>query len=59
MKRFKEILPDLIFNLAETALIVLMGMLLKLPINHIILIIITFIITRGLFRQTPTFQNLV
>ena len=46
MEKFKKFLPTIIFNIVETITVVLMGMLLKLPVNYIILVLFTFIITR-------------
>lgn len=57
MEKFKEILPSLIFNLAETLIILLMGMLLKLPISYIVLVMLTFMITRGLFGKSLHFKT--
>ena len=57
MEKFKEILPSLIFNLAETLIILLMGILMKLPINYIILVMLTFMITRGLFGKSLHFKT--
>jgi len=57
MEKFKRILPDLIFNLAETVIIILMGMLLKLPINYVILVMLTFMITRGVLGRPLHFKN--
>ena len=57
MERLKKIFPDLIFNVAETVIIVLMGMSLKLPINYVILVMLTFLITRGLFGKPLHFKN--
>lgn len=57
MENLKKILPSLIFNIAETAIIVLMGMLLKLPVNYIILVMLTFMITRGLFGKPLHFKT--
>lgn len=57
MEKFKKILPSLIFNLAETMIIALMGMLLKLPIGYIVLVMLTFMITRGLFGKPLHFKT--
>lgn len=57
MENFKKILPSLIFNIAETAIIILMGMLLKLPINYIVLVMLTFMLTRGLFGKPLHFKT--
>ena len=52
MENFKRVLPSLIFNVAETAIIVLMGVLMKLPIAYIILVMLAFMITRGFCSWT-------
>lgn len=46
MDKFKRFLPSLIFNVAETIIIALMGTLLDVPINYIILVMLSFMITR-------------
>ena len=56
MKKVRNILSTLIFNIAETALIVLVGMLLKLPIEHILTIMFTFMISRGFFGKALHFK---
>ena len=57
MEKIKKLIPCLIFNFAETALIILAGMLLKLPVNYIILVTLTFMITRGLFGKALHFKT--
>lgn len=57
MEKFKKILPTIIFNIAETGVIVLIGMLLDVPITYIILIIVTFLVTRGLLGKTIHFKT--
>ena len=57
MSRFKVIVGSLIFNIAETSLIFLTGLLLELPINHIILIMLTFMVSRGFFGQALHFKT--
>ena len=37
MDKYKRIIGTVIFNIAETILILLMGILLKLPINYILI----------------------
>lgn len=56
-EKVKNILSTLIFNIAETILIFLMGRLLGLPINHIVIIMLTFMISRGLFGQALHFKT--
>lgn len=57
MSRFKVIVGSLIFNIAETSLIFLTGLLLELPINHIILIMLTFMVSRGFFGKALHFKT--
>lgn len=57
MENFKKILPSLIFNIAETTIIVLMGVLMRLPITYIILVMLTFMITRGFFGKSLHFKT--
>lgn len=57
MEKFKKIFPSLIFNIAETAIIVLTGILLQLPVNYIILIMLTFMITRAVFGKPLHFKT--
>ena len=57
MERIKRLIPSLIFNVAETALIILAGMLLNLPVNYIVLVTLTFMITRGLFGKALHFKT--
>lgn len=56
MEKFKKILPSLIFNIAETIIVYLMGVLLNIPIQYIIMIILTFLMARGLFGKTIHFK---
>lgn len=56
-EKVKNILSTLIFNIAETILIFLMGRLLGLPVNHIVIIMLTFMISRGLFGQALHFKT--
>lgn len=57
MEKIKKCLPSLIFNIAETALIFLVGKLLNLPTNFIIVIMLTFMISRGLFGKALHFKT--
>lgn len=57
MEKLKILLPTLIFNVAETLLIFLIGRLLDLPIGNIIVIMLAFIISRGLFGQVLHFKT--
>ena len=53
----KNLLSSLIFNIAETILIFLMGRLLGLPVNYIIIIMLTFMISRGCFGKALHFKT--
>ena len=53
----KNLLSSLIFNIAETILIFLMGRLLGLPVNYIIITMLTFMISRGCFRKALHFKT--
>lgn len=57
MEKIRRLLPTLIFNLAETLIIFLSGVLLELDIKHIILIMLTFMISRGLFGKALHFKT--
>lgn len=57
MKNIRNILSTLIFNIAETALILLVGLLLKLPFEHILIIMFTFMISRGFFGEALHFKT--
>lgn len=56
-EKVKNILSSLIFNIAETVLIFLMGRLLGLPVNYIIIIMLTFMISRGCFGKALHFKT--
>lgn len=53
----KRIITSLLFNIAETGLIILIGKLLDLPINFILVIMLTFIISRACFGNTMHFKT--
>lgn len=57
MERIKKSLPTLIFNLAETFIIFLAGLGLGLNIKLVILIMLTFMISRGFFGETLHFKT--
>lgn len=57
MNRIKIIASSLIFNIAETCLIFLVGKLLELPTNEILIIMITFMISRGCFGSALHFKT--
>ena len=53
----KSLLKTLMFNIAETLLIILIGKLLNLPINFIIMIMLTFMISRTFFGKSLHFKT--
>lgn len=57
MEKFKYIFSSLIFNIAETILIFLIGKLLRLPTNHIITIMLCFMLSRGCFGKALHFKT--
>lgn len=57
MKKFLYCLPSLIFNVAETLVIILIGFSLKLSIINIILILLTFAITRVLTKSAIHYKD--
>lgn len=56
-KKIGELLPTLIFNIAETLIIFLTGVMLSLDIRYVILIMLTFMISRGLFGKALHFKT--
>lgn len=57
MKINKVFIRVLVFNIAETILIFLIGRLLNLPINFILIIMLTFCISRGFFGKALHFKT--
>lgn len=57
MEKVKNIVSTIIFNIAETALIFLVGMLLKLEIRDIILVMLCFMVSRGFFGKFLHFKT--
>jgi MFS superfamily sulfate permease-like transporter len=53
----RKIVFNLLFNIAETLLIFLIGKSLNLPINHIIMVMLTFMISRGYFGKSLHFKS--
>ena len=49
MKINKVLIRTVIFNIAETVLILLIGLWLQLPIGNIVMVMLTFMIVRGCF----------
>ena len=54
MKRF---LGSLFFNIAETVLIYLVGVALQMPTRYILMIMLTFMISRGCFGKSLHFKT--
>ena len=57
MEKFKKNLSSLIFNIVETILIFLIGKLLNLPINFILIVMLTFMISRACFGNSMHFKT--
>lgn len=53
----KKIIPSLIFNIAETAIIILLGISLQIEIKYILLVMVTFLLSRGLFGNSLHFKT--
>lgn len=53
----KKFINDILFNMTETILILLMGKLLCLPISNIIIVMLTFMISRGFFGKSLHFKT--
>ena len=57
MEKSKQIISMLIFNVAETILIFLIGKLLGLETNSIIIVMLCFMISRGVFGRALHFKT--
>lgn len=57
MDKLKKLLPTLIFNLVETLIIFLCGIALKLEIKYVLMIMLTFMISRGFFGKALHFKT--
>lgn len=57
MDKLKKLLPTLIFNLVETLIIFLCGVALNLEIKYILMIMLTFMISRGFFGKALHFKT--
>lgn len=57
MEKVKNIVSTIIFNIAETALIFLVGMLLKLEIRDIVLVMLCFMVSRSFFGKSLHFKT--
>ena len=57
-KDLKTIVESIIFNIAETLLILLIGLALDLQVKYIIIVMLSFLISRGLFgRKSIHFKD--
>lgn len=57
MNKIGRLMPTLIFNLAETAIIFLSGIALKLDMKYVVILMLTFMISRGLFGNALHFKT--
>lgn len=57
MRDYKNFLGSLIFNIAETILIFLIGKLLGLPIKEVLIVMLSFTISRGCFGNALHFKD--
>lgn len=57
MEKLKKILPSLIFNIVETLVILLCGIALDIELKYLLLIMLTFMIGRGLFGNALHFKT--
>lgn len=57
MEKYKKIIGTIIFNIAETLLIILLGIFFKLSITHIIIVMLVFMISRGCFGTALHFKD--
>ena len=57
MDKLKKILPTLIFNIVETLIIFMCGIALNLEIKYVLVIMLTFMISRGFFGKALHFKT--
>lgn len=57
MEKIKNIISTIIFNIAETILIFLVGRMLGLEINNILIVMLCFMISRGCFGKALHFKT--
>ena len=57
MDKLKKLLPTLIFNIVETLIIFLCGLALNLEIKYVLVIMLTFMISRGFFGKALHFKD--
>ena len=53
----KAFVESIIFNLVETALIILSGLALNISLKYLLTVMLVFLISRGLFRETFHFKT--
>ncbi|MDE6946568.1 MAG: accessory gene regulator B family protein [Anaeroplasmataceae bacterium] len=57
MEKIRRLIPTLIFNIAETLIIFLCGICLKLEIRYVLLIMLVFMMSRGFFGKALHFKT--
>lgn len=57
MNKLKKSLPTLIFNIVETLIIFMCGLALNLEMKYILVIMLTFMISRGFFGKALHFKT--
>ena len=57
MNKLKKSLPTLIFNIVETLIIFMCGLALNLEIKYVLVIMLTFMISRGFFGRALHFKT--
>lgn len=57
MDKLKKMLPTLIFNIVETLIIFMCGIALNLEIKYVLVIMLTFMISRGFFGKALHFKT--
>ena len=57
MEKVRNILSTIVFNITETVLILLVGLALNLDIKLVIMIMLTFMISRGFFGKALHFKT--
>ena len=57
MDKLKKLLPTLIFNIVETLIIFMCGLALNLEMKYILVIMLTFMISRGFFGEALHFKT--
>ena len=57
MNKLKKLLPTLIFNVVETLIIFMCGLALNLEMKYILVIMLTFMISRGFFGKALHFKT--